>query len=627
MSQPQACFDCGCPLAGKSKGFALGSGDPKSAKMAILLETPASNEISYIVNDLVDGAAEVSRRKLTYPDLDSKFVTLGAPVVGPSGNELFGWALKPLGLQRSDLFIENVLHCVGRRTAVWMGDGLWKSIDKIITGDRVKSFVNGEIVDRAVLGITRSPNRERWMSVDVDGGHRRNQHGNGGVYVTPDHEWITPDGRIATEQLQIGQKIYLPQCGSDALLHGTLLGDGHVTTQGMFLLTHTNKGWLEAKAENLGRPVRHRLSTGGYRKVPGDTYSLGCTIPREWRNRFYSEKQKLWVPPNVAALAIFYGDDGCLHAEKHPTIALHKFTRDDRENVAAWFRHKFGSVRLDEEGNIFLHVEASVPFFEAIAPYLHPSMEYKLPPFQRGKYNGWMSKREPLIGKVLSVQRVSYEPKKNFYQHAEMCLVVEEARNFFTRVGLVSNCWPPKGKTGSNYPTGVERKKSEGCCLQTWNRLDEFAPTAAVVTFHPAALLRDVTPLPVQIRAFERAKWLMSQGHRVVVCCGGKAAAAWFDYAENVSRWSGHFQVESDYTRARRSERWTANRRLSVTKVAKVRKLTVKTALLALLGRAMFATDDATADAKFDFTMDRIAFDEMLALCAARTKKVKEVAA
>jgi hypothetical protein len=300
MSQPQPCFECGCPLAGKSKGFALGSGDPKKAKMALLLETPASNEIAFLTKELHDGLAEMARRDARFPELaDTRFTRVGAPVVGPTGNELFQWALKPLGLHRADLFIENVLHC-----------------------------------------------------------------------------------------------------------------------------------------------------------------------------------------------------------------------------------------------------------------------------------------------------------------------------------------WPPQTKQGNHYPVGNERKKAEGCCSQIWNRLDEFGPTAAVVNFHPAAIIREVTPLPIQIRAFERAKTLMLQGHRVVVCCGGKAADVWFGYASNVTRWAGHFQLESDFTRAKRAERWAENRRLTVTKTVKVKKLTAKTALMELLLHARNHDADLCGPADptvvdFSFTMLRERYVEMLALCAPKPKKAK----
>lgn len=182
-------------------------------------------------------------------------------------------------------------------------------------------------------------------------------------------------------------------------------------------------------------------------------------------------------------------------------------------------------------------------------------------------------------------------------------------------------CLPPKGKTDSHYPTGAERKLSEGVCTKLWSRIDEFSPDAAVINFHPAAILRDVTPLPVQIRAFEKAKWLMSKGHRVIVCCGGKAADLFFGYGSNVTRFAGHWQVESDFTWARRRERWARNLEVKMVKVKKVKKLTARTALVRLL--SLFQQGEAT-NIYYPLQaamLTDVEYNEMLALCTPKPKK------
>jgi hypothetical protein len=189
----------------------------------------------------------------------------------------------------------------------------------------------------------------------------------------------------------------------------------------------------------------------------------------------------------------------------------------------------------------------------------------------------------------------------------------------------VLHCFPPKGKTDSHYPTGPAKKLAEATCQKLWSRIEEFAPTAAVVNFHPAAILRDVTPLPVQIRAFERAKMLMNRGERVIVCCGGHAADFFFGYASNVTRWCGHWQQEDEWTWARRRERWTKGLEVKVgreKKVKKVKKLTVKAALLLLLDefKIPMETDKFTYGGP---PLSRELLETMRALCALKPKKVK----
>lgn len=119
--KPSYCYECGCPLAEKGKGFVLGTGDPKTAKIALMLEAPGKDEIKFEFKpsdkrkDYATQVAcdkELRLRKRDYPDLDGKLVQIGAPVVGKSGAELFQWALAGVGLTRDDLFIDNTLRCL-----------------------------------------------------------------------------------------------------------------------------------------------------------------------------------------------------------------------------------------------------------------------------------------------------------------------------------------------------------------------------------------------------------------------------------------------------------------------------------------------------------------------------------
>lgn len=86
----------------------LGSGNPVTAKIGLLLEAPGKEEVIWKVDD----EAEVERRVNTYPNLAMEFLRRGMPVVGKSGVILFSWGLQPVQLTRHDLFIDNVLRCL-----------------------------------------------------------------------------------------------------------------------------------------------------------------------------------------------------------------------------------------------------------------------------------------------------------------------------------------------------------------------------------------------------------------------------------------------------------------------------------------------------------------------------------
>lgn len=138
--KPVYCYQSGCPLADKGKGFALGAGDPKSA-IAILFERPADDELSYTFGgprppkiseerwkeELKWQKEEYERRRLAFPELDNeqdrKFLLRGAPVRGASGAELNLWVFPMAGGGRlEDYFLENVLHCASPKNEYPKGE-------------------------------------------------------------------------------------------------------------------------------------------------------------------------------------------------------------------------------------------------------------------------------------------------------------------------------------------------------------------------------------------------------------------------------------------------------------------------------------------------------------------------
>lgn len=102
-------------------------------------------------------------------------------------------------------------------------------------------------------------------------------------------------------------------------------------------------------------------------------------------------------------------------------------------------------------------------------------------------------------------------------------------------------CLPPKGKT-SSYPIGEAKKAAEKHCRQ-YDRLAAYRPDTLVFSLHPAGLLREITPLPLAIKDFEKVRDFTGQGRRVLALLGGKATSAFARYGSNVTRWRGHYQA------------------------------------------------------------------------------------
>lgn len=103
-------------------------------------------------------------------------------------------------------------------------------------------------------------------------------------------------------------------------------------------------------------------------------------------------------------------------------------------------------------------------------------------------------------------------------------------------------CVAPRSKQGSLYPVGADKNSAERTCRQ-YDRIQEFRPDAIVLTYHPAALMREITALPLIIKDLEKAQAFVKQGLRTLVLMGGHAAEVFLGYGSNVSRWRGHYEL------------------------------------------------------------------------------------
>jgi len=110
--------------------------------------------------------------------------------------------------------------------------------------------------------------------------------------------------------------------------------------------------------------------------------------------------------------------------------------------------------------------------------------------------------------------------------------------------GNVLRCHTPSNK----YPTGKLRKSAEANCRQYDFDHSQFDYT--LVTLHPSGVMRNkYDPLPLLVRDFERVKWLLDLGHRVLVLMGSEAMEMFAPHLkqskEGVSAWRGHYWPSS----------------------------------------------------------------------------------
>lgn len=125
-------------------------------------------------------------------------------------------------------------------------------------------------------------------------------------------------------------------------------------------------------------------------------------------------------------------------------------------------------------------------------------------------------------------------------------------------------CLPPRNGD-SNYPKGAERKRAEACCRH-YDRWDKFKPDVSIVSMHPAGIIREPTSLWLQVKNFEKARDFAKRGLKVLVLAGGKAVKWWLGYADNVTKWQGHYEFNAQSAQERRAERLVEYSQVSMEK-------------------------------------------------------------
>ena len=115
-------------------------------------------------------------------------------------------------------------------------------------------------------------------------------------------------------------------------------------------------------------------------------------------------------------------------------------------------------------------------------------------------------------------------------------------------------CLAPKNKQGQNYPIGDTRKQAEYHC-RMWDRVEEFRPKSLVMSLHPAALMREVTPLSLVVEDFKKTRDFVTQDARPVLLLGGKSAHVFAGFGENITKHRGAYVALAEDWREKLLER------------------------------------------------------------------------
>ena len=296
--------------------------------------------------------------------------------------------------------------CFHYSTRVVLADGRTEKIGKIVNQRLpvdVLSYdpATGRIEPRRVVNWFDNGRTEAFIQFAVEGG----RSGYRRFAVTDNHVVFTPRGQRRAGSLQAGDEVllgvedYVLDDDQLQLILGGALGDGSLRQVGAHTVTFrvghgaAQKDYLEWKRAMLdpfSSPIRPTGNGHGF-----DTLAMPALLPL--RGELYERGRRTAAGSaldrlDARALAVWYGDDGSFAGHfarwgRGKAVIYNKsLPPHARERVLAAFeRLGLGRPRDDGRGFWFT-AEQTARLHALIAPYLHPSVDYKLHPSQRGRF-------------------------------------------------------------------------------------------------------------------------------------------------------------------------------------------------------------------------------------------------
>jgi recombination protein RecA len=293
--------------------------------------------------------------------------------------------------------------CLPGHTRILLADGTSERIAAIVSQRlpvEVMSMdpVTGEISPRKVVNYFENGETEDWLRFEL-GGKR-------GFTCTPNHVIFTPDGERHAQDIREGEEVliatkhYTLSSDQEQLILGGVLGDGALrrsTHNVRFRVGHGHKqmpyvGW---KHEFLA-PFAHAVGpTGnglGFDTIPMQQLTWVHDAVYEGNGHKHAVSEELVGKLDARAIAVWYADDGTFggtyerwgHGKAE--ICAKSLGREHRELLAQRCE-ELGMGRPTVTGRgVLFSGERTRLFHERIAPYVHPSMDYKLHPEFRGRF-------------------------------------------------------------------------------------------------------------------------------------------------------------------------------------------------------------------------------------------------
>ncbi|PWU22805.1 MAG: recombinase RecA [Candidatus Rokuibacteriota bacterium] len=322
--------------------------------------------------------------------------------------------------------------CFHYNTRVTLADGRGEKIGKIVNQRMPVDVLSydsqtGTIKPRRVVGWFDNGRADHFLQLEVAGG----PSGRRRFAVTENHTVLTPRGPVPAGHLDVGSEVLLSvkdfTLTEDQwqVVLGGAFGDGSLRIAGAHT-AHFRVGHSEAQKDYMQwkhamfAPFAGRIRPTG-RGFGFDTIAMPA-LADLW-TEYYAPNGSRMATGSVLdrldarGLAVWYADDGSFSGSYarwgNGKAVLYNtaLPPESRARVMARLeRLGFGRVRDDGRG-FWFSSEQTARLHAMIAPYLHPSMDYKLHPSQRGRFT-WQPEVGPAGQSLASRQRLRAIPAR-----------------------------------------------------------------------------------------------------------------------------------------------------------------------------------------------------------------------
>ncbi len=425
---------------------------------------------------IIDSVAALTPRAEIEGDMGDSHVGLQARLMSQALRKLTG------GLSKSNtvaVFINQlrekigVLYgCFNYSARVVLADGTTEKIGKIVNQKlpvEVLSYdaKTGAMVPKRVVNWFDNGHTEEFLQITVA---KPIKNGRAQLACTPNHLIRTPGGWVEAGKIKVGDRLMeaLPHYLSDlqrAALRGTLMGDGALspTKSGYgarFRYTHGGAqteyaDWKASLFSNLGvsRHVRaDGVVTYDFHPLP-ELAEIRESVYVNGKKVFDDDYFKRLTP---LSLALWYTDDANFAVRSkgvqkrteglsgRVTICVEAMEERTRARLVAYLSDAWGiRATLKESGAgekaILVFNNAELAKLQAlIAPFVHPSMEYKLLPRFRGRF-AVEPEFVPMTYELMAMPVIDVRTKPKTRSMRRFDIEVEDSHNYLVDGVVVHN--------------------------------------------------------------------------------------------------------------------------------------------------------------------------------------------